>query len=75
MATTLLPWIKIENLDWNGLSENPAAIHLLEANQDKINWRCLNENPAAIHLLEANPGKIKWGWLLYSNPAIFQYDY
>ena len=63
MATTLLPWIKIENLDWNGLSANPAAIHLLEANQDKINWITLSVNPAAIHLLEANPDKINWIYL------------
>ena len=58
MATKLLPWIDIKNLDWNGLSANHAAIHLLEANLDKIYWRLLSQNPAAIHLLEANPDKI-----------------
>ena len=63
MATKLLDWIDIENLDWNGLSANPAAIHLLEANQDKINWITLSVNPAAIHLLEANPDKINWIYL------------
>ena len=60
MTTTLLPWIKIENLDWNGLSSNPAAIHLLEAHPDKINWNLLSANPAAIHLLEKNPDRIDW---------------
>ena len=64
MATKLLPWIKIDNIAWNFLSENPAAIHLLEANPDKIDWFGLSRNPAAIHLLEDNPGKIKWGGYL-----------
>ena len=70
METKLRDWIKIENLDWNGLSANPAAIHLLEKNQDRIDWRCLNENPAAIHLLEANPDKINWYWLSKNPSAI-----
>jgi hypothetical protein len=39
---------------------NSAAIHLLEANLDKINWNGLSYNSAAIHLLEANPDKINW---------------
>ena len=56
------------------LSRNPAAIHLLEANQDKINWNWLSSNPAAIHLLASNPDKIDWVWLSL-NPAIFTYDY
>ena len=68
MATKLLNWIDIENLDWNGLSENPAAIHLLEANQNKIDWGWLSQNPSAIHLLEANPDKINW-YSLSKNPA------
>ena len=28
----LLDWVDINNLYWNGLSENPNAIHLLEDN-------------------------------------------
>jgi hypothetical protein len=28
------------------LSRKPAAIHLLEANPDKINWVFLSQNPA-----------------------------
>jgi hypothetical protein len=39
-------------IDWNWLSRNPNAIHLLEQNIDKINWFWLSENPNAIHLLE-----------------------
>jgi hypothetical protein len=51
----LLDWIDINELDWDGLfglSCNPNAIHLLEANPDKINWNILSRNPNAIHLLE-----------------------
>ena len=50
------------------------AIHLLEANPDKIDWYYLSGNPNAIHLLEANRTRIRW--LPFSkNPAIFQCDY
>ena len=74
MNHCLLSWIPQDNLDWNYLSQNPAAIHLLEANQDKIDWGCLSRNPAAIHLLEANQDKIYWNYLSL-NPAIFELDY
>ena len=50
MEYGLLNWIPLENLDWDALSENPAAIHLLKANPDKINWYMLSKNEAAIHL-------------------------
>ena len=43
------------------------AIHLLEANPDKIDWYYLSGNPNAIHLLEANPDKIDW-YHLSTNP-------
>ena len=38
-------------IDWHELSYNPAAIKLLEQNQDKIHWGVLswNKNPAAIN--------------------------
>ena len=74
----LRDWIPLEKLNWDCLSENPAAIHLLEQNPDKIDWDCLSSNPAAIHLiseaLEQNPNKINW-IELSRNPAIFIYDY
>ena len=54
----LLPWIDIDKLNWDMLSSNPNAIHLLEQNPDKINWVALSRNPNAIHLLEQNPNKI-----------------
>jgi hypothetical protein len=42
------------NIDWNGLSDNEEAIHILEKNLDKVNWLMLSTNPAAIHIIEAN---------------------
>jgi len=55
---------------WYDLSFNPNAIHLLEANQDKIVWHRLSLNPNAIHLLEANQDKIDWGNLSENPNAI-----
>ncbi len=55
-------------LYWDVLSSNPAAIHILENNQDKIDWDHLSKNPSAIHLLEKNPDKINW-YNLSENPA------
>ena len=56
----LLDWIHLEkiNYDWLSSNSNPAAIHILEKNPDKIDWDWLSENPAAIHILEQNLGKI-----------------
>ena len=48
----LRDWIQLEKLDWEMLSSNPNAIHLLEQNPDKIDWNKLSWNPNAIHLLE-----------------------
>ena len=66
----LVDWILIENLNWDRLSSNPAAIHLLEQNTDKIDWYWLCKNPAAIDLLEQNPKKINWYWLCQNSAAI-----
>ena len=41
----LLDWVPLEKLDWDGLSSNPDAIHLLEKNPDKIDWYWLSMNP------------------------------
>ncbi len=67
----LRKWIPIEKLNWVGLSRNPNAIQILEANMDKIDWEWLSENPNAIHLLEANQDKISW-WRLSRNPNATQ---
>ncbi len=58
----LLDWIDIDKLNWQTLSSNPNAIHLLEQNPHKIDWFWLSENPNAIHLLEQNLDEINWGW-------------
>ena len=64
-------WIDINKLNWDMLSENPAAIELLKENPDKINWYMLSRNPAAIYLLEDNQDKINY--FVYSkNSAIFE---
>ena len=70
----LLDWVPLEKLNWEMLSLNPAAIHILEQNPDKIDWDWLSINPAAIHLLEQNQDKNYWR-MLAQNPAIFTYDY
>ena len=35
-----------DKIDWDMLSENPNAIHLLEKNKDKINWYNFSANPS-----------------------------
>ena len=63
----LLDWIDIKKLDWNTLSSNPNAIHLLEQNKKRIDWHYLSFNPNALHLLEQNQNKINW-YCLSQNP-------
>ncbi len=63
MFLKLRDWIPLERLNWNELSMNPNAIHLLENNVEYIDWKYLSMNPNAIPLLEANPDKINWYWL------------
>ncbi len=64
----------IDYIDWNYLSSNPSAIHLLENTlkkyPKKINWSYLSENPSAIHMLEQNPDKINWKFLSKNPSAI-----
>ncbi len=38
-------------MDWETLSGNPNAIHLLEQNLDKVSWYWLCYNPNANHLI------------------------
>ena len=58
----LLNWIQKDKLNYDNLSLNHKALHLLEQNQDKIEWMFLSENPNAIHFLEQNQDKIDWGF-------------
>ena len=67
-------WVDKDKIDWNGLSRNPNAIHLLEQNLDKIDWVFLSINQNSMHLLKQNVGKIHWSWLS-ENPNIFGRDY
>ena len=63
-------WIDINKIDWEFLSRNPNAIHLLEQNLNKIDWCWLSVNRNAIHLLERNLDKIDWGRLPFNPNAI-----
>jgi hypothetical protein len=49
-----------EDLDWEGLSDNPSAIPILEQNLDKVCWDNLSKNPNAIPILEQNLDKVNW---------------
>jgi hypothetical protein len=60
--------VKPDDYKWNQLSANPAAIKLLEANQDKIGWNGLCFNSEAIHIIERNLDKVCW-LALSSNPS------
>ena len=57
-----LDWID-PKIRWSYLSENPAAIPLLEKHLEKIRWSYLSRNPSAIPLLEKHPEKINWACL------------
>jgi hypothetical protein len=57
-------------INWDFLSSNPSAIHILEKNMDKIKWDGLSVNSSAIHLLEKNPENIFWGNLCENESGI-----
>ena len=67
---TLRNTIPESKLDWEQLSCNPMAIHLLEKNLDKVRWDWLSGNPNAIPILEKNLDKINWYWLSENPSAI-----
>jgi hypothetical protein len=67
----LRDWIDINKLDWEYLSKNPNAIHLLEQNQNKINWFELSNNHCALSLLEKNKDKINWFFVSGNPSAIY----
>ena len=64
----------LDKINWDLLSFNHNAIHLLEQNPDKINWGYLSENRNAIHLLEKNRDKINWYWLSANHNIFTYYD-
>ncbi len=61
----------LDKLNWNALSQNPNAIHLLEKYPEKIYWKWLSYNPNAIHLLEKYPEKVEWEYLLWNPNAVY----
>ena len=70
----LRKWIPIDKVDWDELSINPNAIHIIENNLDKVKWPWLSRNPNAMHIIEKNLDKVNWYWFSM-NPNIFEYDY
>ena len=40
----------MDKIFWGCLIENSNAIHLLEANQDKIRWPSLSKNPSIFEI-------------------------
>ena len=70
----LRDWIDVEKLEWDFLSSNPNAIHLIEKNVDKIDMEMLSYNKNAIELLKNQRDEIDW-FNISSNPAIFELDY
>ena len=59
----LRSWVEIEKLNWDLLSKNPSAIHLLANNLDYLNWNYVSMNPQAISWLELEPDIINWFYL------------
>jgi len=55
-------YVPTSHVNWNTLSMNPYAIHILEKNMDKIDWLHVSINPSsrALHLLEQHPENIRW---------------
>jgi hypothetical protein len=56
--------------DWDYISDNSNAMHIIECNLDHVNWSILSRNPNAINLLKNNMNKIDY-YELSKNPAIF----
>jgi len=68
----------LDKVNWQYLSGNPNAIHILKNNLDKVHWHSLSVNPNAIPILENNLDKVS-GYCLSMNPnaihLLFKYDY
>jgi len=67
----LYPW---NNIDWDKLSYNIKAVHILEKNLNKINWNNLSLNLNAIDLIKKNLNKINWHNLSLNPNAITIFD-
>ena len=57
-----------QQVDWDALSGNSKAGHILANNLHKVNWFKASSNPGAIDILNENIDKIIWSQLC-KNPA------
>ena len=64
----LANWIKQEQLQWDGLSANPNAIHILEKNIDKIDFKRLSLNKFTFETTRMNK---KEGYMLLEKDRSF----
>ena len=59
-----------QQVDWDALSGNSDAGHILANNLHKVNWFKASSNPGAIDILNENIDKIVWSELCKNpNPA------
>ncbi len=59
-----------QQVDWDALSGNSKAGHILANNLHKVNWFKASSNPGAIDILNDNIDKIIWSQLCKNpNPA------
>lgn len=59
-----------QQVDWDALSGNGEAGHILANNLHKVNWFNASSNPGAIDILNENIDKIVWSELCKNpNPA------
>ena len=56
----LCNWIDKDKIDWENLSRNRNAMHILEQIPNNIHWDRLSGNPNAMHILEQNLDKVDW---------------
>jgi hypothetical protein len=68
---SLYPW---DCIDWDKLSYNIKAVHILKKNLNKVNWNNLSLNSNAIDLLKKNLDKINWHNLSLNPNAIAIFD-
>jgi len=61
-----IPYKNIGEINWEKLSSNINAVHILEKNVHKIDWNMLSSNINAINIIEKNLNKISWD-ILSSN--------
>lgn len=63
----------LHKISWKSLSENPAVIHTLLINPEKIDWHTFSKNthPLAIEHMRKNLDKVSWQYV-NMNPAAIE---